>query len=239
MADEPPGEGDHSPGTRRAKRVLRAACKRRRLGLSFDDVATRSARIVERLLPLCQRSQRVALFSPMVLRREVDLRVLDATLRASGVAVYYPWQQTAGDGVEEADQVPEFARGTERLAPHGQAVLPRQSPGKRAREWFRGVTDITTLQLHPLGFLQPADDAPIAQALDVIVVPALALTARGDRLGYGAGYYDRALARHPEALGIAVCYSFELVDELPTETHDYRVSIVVTDEAVFDHRGYL
>lgn len=238
MADEP-GEGDHSPGERSAKRALRAACKRRRLGLSFDDVATRSARIVDRLLPLCQRSQRVALFSPMILRREVDLRVLDATLRASGVAVYYPWQQTTGDGVEEADQIAASSRGTKLIAPHGQGVLPQQAPGKRAREWFRGVTDITTLQLHPLGFLQPADDAPIAETLDVIVVPALALTARGDRLGYGAGYYDRALARHPEALGIAVCYSFELVDELPTEPHDHRAAIVVTDEAVFDHRGYL
>ena len=124
------GERGLSPG---AKRALRAACRRRRLALSLDDVAARSARIVERVLPLCQRRQRVALFSPMELRREVDLRMLDATLRASGVAVYYPWQKTTGDGVLDASEQQRASAQTMELLDETEPSTPRgQRPAKSA-----------------------------------------------------------------------------------------------------------
>jgi 5-formyltetrahydrofolate cyclo-ligase len=82
---------------------------------------------------------------------------------------------------------------------------------------------------HPLGFLEPQKSALAAEKLDVIVVPALALTRRGERLGYGGGHYDRTLGRYPDATTIAVVYSDELVELLPTEAHDRRVEWVVTD----------
>jgi 5-formyltetrahydrofolate cyclo-ligase len=64
---------------------------------------------------------------------------------------------------------------------------------------------------------------------DVVVVPALAVSRDGVRLGRGGGYYDRAL-RHARAgaLVVAVVFDDELVDELPAEPHDHRVNAVVT-----------
>ena len=66
-------------------------------------------------------------------------------------------------------------------------------------------------------------------AADVVVVPALAVSRDGVRLGRGGGYYDRAL-RHVRdgALVVAVVFDDELVDDLPCEPHDQRVHAVVT-----------
>jgi 5-formyltetrahydrofolate cyclo-ligase len=64
---------------------------------------------------------------------------------------------------------------------------------------------------------------------DVVVVPALAVSRDGVRLGRGGGFYDRAL-RHarPDAELVAVVFDDELLDELPVEPHDQRVTAVVT-----------
>ncbi|MGY1636686.1 5-formyltetrahydrofolate cyclo-ligase [Geodermatophilus sp. SYSU D00742] len=64
---------------------------------------------------------------------------------------------------------------------------------------------------------------------EVVVVPALAVSRTGVRLGRGGGYYDRAL-RHarPGARLVALVFDDELVDDLPVEPHDHRVTAVVT-----------
>jgi 5-formyltetrahydrofolate cyclo-ligase len=64
---------------------------------------------------------------------------------------------------------------------------------------------------------------------EVMVVPALAVSRDGVRLGRGGGYYDRAL-RHarPDAVLVALVFDDELVDDLPAEPHDRRVTAVVT-----------
>jgi len=64
---------------------------------------------------------------------------------------------------------------------------------------------------------------------EVVVVPALAVARDGVRLGRGGGYYDRALAHvRRDAVLVAVVFDDELVDELPAELHDLRVTAVVT-----------
>jgi len=69
----------------------------------------------------------------------------------------------------------------------------------------------------------------VISSAEVIVVPALAADAAGHRLGQGGGAYDRALARAaPGTLTLALVYSGEFFDELPTEPHDISVLAVAT-----------
>jgi 5-formyltetrahydrofolate cyclo-ligase len=64
---------------------------------------------------------------------------------------------------------------------------------------------------------------------DVVVVPALAVSRDGVRLGRGGGYYDRALAHaRPDAVVVALVFDDELLDELPAEPHDQLVAAVLT-----------
>jgi 5-formyltetrahydrofolate cyclo-ligase len=82
----------------------------------------------------------------------------------------------------------------------------------------------------PHGLLQPAEPVrgpgTVARA-DIVLVPALAVDARGYRLGRGGGSYDRALARVGGQIPtIALLYDDELLPSVPAEPHDQRVRLV-------------
>jgi len=83
----------------------------------------------------------------------------------------------------------------------------------------------------PRGLLEPSEPRrgpDVVARADVVIVPALAVAREsGVRLGRGVGCYDRALARvAPPIPVIALLYDDELVDSLPAEEHDRRVSHV-------------
>lgn len=66
-------------------------------------------------------------------------------------------------------------------------------------------------------------------SVDLVLVPGLAFTADGLRLGRGGGYYDRLLASlAPHTRTIGVCFATQLVTALPVEAHDLHVERVVT-----------
>ncbi len=70
------------------------------------------------------------------------------------------------------------------------------------------------------------------QSIDVALVPAVAFTAQGARLGRGGGFYDRFLPQlRDDALKIGVCYSWRLQTSLPEDIHDWRVDFVVSGQA--------
>ena len=70
---------------------------------------------------------------------------------------------------------------------------------------------------------------PVAD-LDLILVPGLAFTRDGRRLGRGGGYYDRLLAaRAPHTATLGICFDLQFVPDLPCEPHDQRVDAVVTE----------
>jgi 5-formyltetrahydrofolate cyclo-ligase len=84
------------------------------------------------------------------------------------------------------------------------------------------------------GLLEPVEpwlpESALAQA-SVVLVPALAVDRHGVRLGRGRGFYDRSLAaRDPHARLIAMVRDEELLDELPSEPHDVRMTHVITPE---------
>lgn len=71
---------------------------------------------------------------------------------------------------------------------------------------------------------------------DLLLVPLSAFDARGNRIGYGAGHYDRAIARlrekgrHPRLIGIA--FDCQEVAEVPYEAHDVRLEAVLTESGL-------
>jgi 5-formyltetrahydrofolate cyclo-ligase len=69
-------------------------------------------------------------------------------------------------------------------------------------------------------------------AIDLAVIPGVAFTPDGRRLGRGRGYYDRLLAHFPQSLSsspylIGLCWPFQLLADLPTEPHDLTVHAVI------------
>lgn len=63
--------------------------------------------------------------------------------------------------------------------------------------------------------------------MDLLLVPGLAFTLRGGRLGRGGGYYDRVLAAPDlRAVTVGVCFEFQILETLPLEAHDIQVGSV-------------
>lgn len=68
---------------------------------------------------------------------------------------------------------------------------------------------------------------------DAVIVPGLAFTAAGDRLGQGGGWYDRFLSTvRTDCTMIGVCFAEQIVGALPVEAHDIVMDHVVTDQGV-------
>ena len=64
------------------------------------------------------------------------------------------------------------------------------------------------------------------------LVPALAVTVDGERLGFGGGYYDRFLHSNPSVATLGVVFSEFIVDQLPTESHDRMLGGIVSELGV-------
>jgi 5-formyltetrahydrofolate cyclo-ligase len=64
---------------------------------------------------------------------------------------------------------------------------------------------------------------------DILLIPLLAFDARGNRLGYGGGFYDRTLARLPGALRIGCAFAAQELDRVPAGPYDQRLHAVVTE----------
>lgn len=109
-------------------------------------------------------------------------------------------------------------------------VLPAVLPGPAPRLAHRRFEGEDRLVPGPWGLREPTPDAlAVAPAhLDVVVVPGLAFDGRGGRLGYGGGYYDAFLAE-TAALRVGVAFAVGWAAAVPTEPHDVRVDVVVTE----------
>ena len=82
------------------------------------------------------------------------------------------------------------------------------------------------------GTLAPSELAPRAEP-DIVLMPLLGFDARGTRLGYGGGYYDRTLARlskKPRLVGLA--FAAQELDRIPREPHDMPLDMIVTEAGV-------
>ena len=74
--------------------------------------------------------------------------------------------------------------------------------------------------------------------LDVIIVPGVAFDLHGGRLGNGAGYYDRLLARvRKDTVLYGVCFEAQLLDQVTMDEHDVPMDVVVTESNVYCCRG--
>lgn len=91
------------------------------------------------------------------------------------------------------------------------------------------------LEVHRFGFRQPVEGAsPVAvDSVDVALVPGLAFDRRGIRLGRGKAYFDELLSRlRPDALRVGVAPSALVVERLPADSHDVRMTHLATEQGL-------
>ena len=116
------------------------------------------------------------------------------------------------------------ARGARLCVP---AVLDRETI--EFRELLR------TAELVDAGFgtIAPGPDAAVLNP-QVMIVPLAAFDRRGNRLGYGAGHYDRAIARLGDPVLVGLAFAEQEVASVPVEPHDRALHAVATDAQAFE-----
>ncbi|MDO5845385.1 MAG: 5-formyltetrahydrofolate cyclo-ligase [Methanocorpusculum sp.] len=82
----------------------------------------------------------------------------------------------------------------------------------------------------PLSAEIPADAADV----EAVLLPLVGFDRTGNRIGYGAGYYDRFLEQHPEPVRIGMAYACQEVACVPAEPFDIKMHYVVTEDGIMD-----
>jgi len=69
--------------------------------------------------------------------------------------------------------------------------------------------------------------------IDIIVIPGTGFDTKGNRLGYGGGYYDKLLCNTEKGIPkVALAFEEQIVEDIPAESHDIKADIIVTDKRV-------
>jgi len=117
-------------------------------------------------------------------------------------------------------------RGTE-------VIVPVTGPD-HSLDWVRWSPDLAAAT-STIGVPEPGGERLGPSALaraGLVIVPALAVDHAGNRLGRGAGYYDRALADAPAPV-CALLFADELIEHVPHDAHDVPMDLVVTEQGIF------
>lgn len=163
-----------------------------------------------RLRSTAERAEAAAAVTTALLRGLTGVRTL---------AAFAPDEQEPGHGRLPAALTQLGARVLLPVVPDGGGEL-------------RWAVDTGRLAPGRFGLLEPVGPrlGPTAiGAAEVVVVPAVAVSRDGVRLGRGGGYYDRALRlARPDAVVVALVFDDEVAPTLPVEPHDRRVTAYVT-----------
>ena len=93
---------------------------------------------------------------------------------------------------------------------------------------FLYLTDLSQVSAGYAGIPEPISDGPVADdETALVLMPGLVFDPQGHRIGYGGGFYDKFLSREPRHPTVALCYDFQMVDQLETERFDIPVDLVL------------
>ena len=165
------------------------------------------------------REKKQAMTEEEIVLRSQRLGILfaetDAYQNAKTVYGYLPYNQ-------EVRTVPML----EQALRDGKRVAVPKIYGDTMK--FLYLDDLSKVEKNSMGIPEPVDDTPVADdPTALVLIPGVAFTKEGDRMGYGGGFYDRFLALEPDHPTLALCYEFQIVDSLPTEAFDIPVDTVL------------
>ncbi|MGN0833595.1 MAG: 5-formyltetrahydrofolate cyclo-ligase [Kiritimatiellia bacterium] len=186
------------------------------------DSLRRELRARRRALTPAERSRASAAVCAQIARR-ADVRAALASTAGGGVLAAY---LALSDEIDLSACIREMlGRGVTVAVPrwNGETYGLARLPSLAASD----------LRVGPMGVMEPKDAAPVRpEEVSVWLVPGLAFTRQGGRLGYGGGWYDRLMAAaSASSVRLGVAHAFQVVADLPQEPHDVRLTDVVTAAA--------
>lgn len=98
---------------------------------------------------------------------------------------------------------------------------------------FYYLRSLKDLEPGAFGIMEPRADCRICETEEgLLLMPGVAFDEQGHRVGYGGGYYDRYLEKHPHLIHIALAFEFQIFPEVPSEKHDICPDLIVTENRI-------
>ena len=180
------------------------------------------------MLPLIRAAlaEQKRIYLPRVIATQVS-RGVDVCKVAEGNTLPKKSTLPAGNTVSGEEMILEVRELVPGMMPGG--LMPGQlRPGQLAQMLPPGQ-----LALGRWGIWEPTDEAPLLSdysRLDLVVVPGVAFSSDGKRLGRGKSFYDRFLPLVPRAAFVGVCYPCQVVEQIPADPWDIGMDIVCCGE---------
>ena len=135
---------------------------------------------------------------------------------AKKIGVYYP----IGSEIFTQDIIQE-------LLSKGKEVFLPKVMGEGME--FRKIVDFSSLEPGNFDIMEPKEECPVDNDLDVILVPTVGISQTGVRLGYGYGFYDRFLAKN-KTVAISMTLEKQIIKNIPKSEHDIIMDWIVTED---------
>lgn len=121
-----------------------------------------------------------------------------------------------------------------------RAILPKVDKENKKLKLYE-IKNMNELVQGYMGISEPSvSEGKLTELddIDLIIIPGAAFDIHGNRLGYGAGFYDRLLSGMKNKIPvIAPAYEEQIVEKIPSEPHDVKVTKIVTDMRVIECEG--
>ena len=96
------------------------------------------------------------------------------------------------------------------------------------------ISSVTDIKKGAYGIYEPTSVMPVNICdIDIVFIPGIAFSKKGDRLGFGKGYYDRFLSEF-HGLKAGICYDFQVIDDIPVSEHDIKMDLIITETRIYN-----
>ena len=148
--------------------------------------------------------------------------------KSSKIAIYFP----KDNEVSTKELIPVLIKYGKRV------FLPRVMDEQLE---FKEILSADELEKGSFGIMEPKESSLTinVEELEMIILPCVGCDLHCNRLGRGAGYYDRLLAHHPEIMTICLAYDFQLVEKVQIEEHDQQAGKIITDKRTVEKSAKL
>ena len=148
------------------------------------------------------------------------IKKIESFRNAQKIGAYYP----IGSEVLTQDIMQEALS-------EGKEIFLPKVVGKNIE--FRKIMNFSNLEKGSFEIMEPRDECPVNNILDVILVPTVGISPKGVRLGYGYGFYDRFLAEN-KIKTISLTLEKQIVKNIPRLEHDVIIDWIVTEDRIID-----
>ncbi len=116
----------------------------------------------------------------------------------------------------------------------GHEVWASYLPKNKTNDGFCRLSNDTRYTIGRYSIPLPEEDAEKTCYPTVVIVPCVAVDRRGNRLGYGSGWYDTFLSQHQEALRIGLVHNQFVYDSIPYNNNDQQLDMIVTEKRIIN-----